>query len=153
MRVIRLFLTGFLLLSILTGAVHAQDEQSRKITFTVPVELQQIHENMHDIWLWCALFDAQNNSINVNVSETNIVPFDRSTGTFSGNVTFDVTAREGFDIVNATRYVITMFFHYRSSLEGGDWTGVEPEIGHRHIEARPREGTEFVSEVRGDIQW
>ena len=151
MKGLRLLCAAGLMIVMTAGAIHAQDEAERKITFTVPVELRLIHENVYSVWLELVVKDAQGQIVGRGPGDS--IRLDASTGAYSGRERIEVVAVEGQDIMNAVSYEIKLLFHYRSSAADSEYSGVLPTVDHEHIEVRPRPDTDFVVELTGDIEW
>ncbi|NQT26129.1 hypothetical protein HQ585_12295 [candidate division KSB1 bacterium] len=143
-------ITFFLLFLISTA--NAQDD--RKITFTVPVEFKSIHEDNHSLTVDCFVYDAQNQKIGYSSTGISANSLDPQ-GNYSGNFTINVTADSDKEIMDAVRYKIVLLCDYHITPEsGGNIDSIqEPEFNHEHLPARAKNGTELITEQRGDIVW
>lgn len=139
---------------LLISAVYANAQDDQEITFNVPVEIRLAHQDVYSYELICAIYNDQNQKIGSGEGGLSVQP---GTGDYSRTITIQARAEERYDIMDADHYIIELYVSYhvpRTDSDVGDVDHYEnPDFGHPDPPARVREGTEFVGEVRGDINW
>ena len=129
---------ALVLFGLWAGTVLAAD-----FIFTIPVELEQIPERA-GVLVFCNVYNADGQGIG---GGNQGVPVNRNTGQFKGNVSVSVDVHADQNPYNAKTYRC----HLRMTIPGSTplWGDASPSSEVE--EFRPKPGTEFVGEVRGEL--
>jgi hypothetical protein len=131
-------LAATVLLGLLGGTALAAD-----FVFTIPVELEKIPERA-GVLVYCNVFNADGQGIG---GGNQGVQVNRNTGQFKGNVTVSVDVQAQQNPFSARTYRC----HLTMTIPGSTPKWGEPSPTSEVEEFRPKPGTEFIGEVRGDL--
>lgn len=141
------------ILVMLTSINILQAQDERKITFTVPVEFRNVHENVRGLTFECDILNAGGERVGGGMSGVDKTQLD-SDGNFTGEVTINARAEGGKEITDAVRYTITMYCDgFYTSEDGGNIDFFEEPSYRNFLPAEAKQGTELITELRGDIVW
>lgn len=131
-------LAAAVLCGLFPGAALAAD-----FVFTIPVELERIPERA-DVLVFCNVYNPNGQGIG---GGSQGVPVNRNSGQFRGNVSVSVDVHAQQDPYSARTYRC----HLRMTIPGRTPLWGDPSPTSEVEEFRPKPGTEFIGEVRGEL--
>jgi|GEM_PF-2084155 len=133
-----------LLLLVITSAWSQSTTPT--ITFTVPLQLSSLHQNVTEVSVQAVCNDHTNAIVSTTGRSNSVRP--DANGNINQTVTITVQALPGKDLSTATSY---------SCALGIKFVGVEgwgnPSTASTHVELQPKPGAPFSPQVYGTITW
>jgi hypothetical protein len=127
---------------LLCYSLLAQESDEPSITFIVPVQLTNIHQDVEMVRVICDVRDANG----VKVGTGNTVEHDIPNGNLQKEFRVEITQLSGKDLTDARTYECSLNLH-----NGELWAEInDPGVGIYEFQAK--ENTTLVKEVTGQIQ-
>lgn len=127
---------------LLYQPAFSQESNEPSITFIVPVQLTNIHQNIDMVRVICDVRDANG----VKVGTGNTTETELPNGNLQKDFRVEITQLSGKDLTDARSYECSLHLH-----NGEMWAEInDPGIGY--IEFQAKENTTLVREVTGEIQ-
>ena len=134
-------------LILLGGAAFAQQTTEPTITFRVPVQCQNLHQDVLEVRASGCCYDQSNAPVVITGHSQVLVP--DANGNINQTVTFTVQAIEGKDLANAKLYAVSL-----EMKVAGSNVFTTPGVGSTiPVELRSKQSTPFVAQVTGNITW
>lgn len=127
-------------------SLNAAFAQAPTITFTVPVQFTNIHQNITQFRIRGFCYAADGTTV---VGEGVTVLDMPADGNLNQDVTVTVHQRDGQDITRAVTYIC----HFDLwTPEIGNWAH-SSQAGTGMITIQPKENTTYVNQVTGPVNW
>ncbi len=131
------------LFSLNAGFAQAQ---TPTITFTVPVQFTNIHQNITEFRIVCSCYAEDGTTVVGMGNSRREMPAD---GNFNQDVTVTVTQKSGQDITRAVTYKCSFDL---LSLSLSSWAH-SSQAGGGEIAIRPKNNTTYIQMVTGPVNW
>jgi hypothetical protein len=130
---------------LLGGAVFAQQSTPPTLTFNIPVQLNNLHQDVTGIHVACNVYRTGNHIVGSASADIRSIPAD---GNVNQTLTLVVTQESGQDITLANSYAAAF-----TLIVPGNASAIPTQSPDTPVNYRAKAGTPFVREISGPIAW